>query len=122
MRTISLFWCIVASCLALSVALLVVPNVWIEGSWAKTILLAGLALGLINFFVKPIINFITLPLRFLTLGLLGLVINIGIIWLIDIMFSDLHIKGLLALFLTSLIVWGVNLFVPRKKKKKEKTT
>ena len=83
----------------------------------KVLLLAGIVLGLINAIVKPLINLITLPLRWLTFGLFSLVINIGIIWGIDIIFSpELSITGLKALFLTALLVWLANFFVPRKKK------
>ena len=68
----------------------------------------GLALGLLNMIVKPILSLITLPLQVLTLGLFGLVINMMIIWMIDVIFPELVIVGLTPLFWTSLIVWGVN--------------
>ena len=89
------------------------------GIW-KTLLLAGLILGLINTFIKPILRFITLPLRILTLGLFGLVINLAIIWLVDYLFQDLVIGSLTALFWTSVLIWGLstilNLIFPKSKK------
>ncbi len=42
-------------------------------------LLFGIILGLLNFFVKPILNVITLPLRIITLGLFSFVINMACI-------------------------------------------
>jgi len=119
MRTKSLLGCIIASPIALFIATLIVPNVWIEGgtsAYVKTLIFAGIVLGLINFFIKPIIKLITFPLKYLTLGLIGLIINIVIIWVIDLLFPSLHIQGLLSLFLVSIIVWFVNLFIPKKKK------
>jgi len=89
------------------------------GIW-KTFLLAGLILGLINVFIKPILKLVTLPLRILTLGLFGLVINLGVIWLVDRFFQDLVINGLAALFWTSVLIWGLsailNLIFPKNKK------
>ena len=89
------------------------------GIW-KTLLLAGLILGLINTFIKPLLKFITLPLRILTLGLFGLVINLAIVWLVDYFFQDLVIGGLAALFWTSVLIWGLNtilnLIFPKNKK------
>ncbi len=38
-------------------------------------LLVVLVIGLINAFIKPFVEFIALPINFLTLGLFGLVIN-----------------------------------------------
>jgi len=68
----------------------------------------GLVLGLLNMIVKPILSLITLPLAVLTLGFFGLVINMIIIWIADIIFPELIISGLTPLFWTSLMIWGVN--------------
>ncbi len=78
----------------------------------KTLIFAGLVLGLLNYFVKPILKTISLPLRIITLGLFGFVISMAIVWLTDILFPDLMIKGLLPLFWTTVIVWGLGLILP----------
>ncbi|MDD4989729.1 MAG: phage holin family protein [Candidatus Pacebacteria bacterium] len=122
----SLIGAIVASILGLYLATLLVPGVYIDGhgtQFWKALALAGLVLGLLHFFVKPIIDLITLPLRLLTLGLIGILINIAIVEVVDILFPSLHIKGFLALFFTSLIVWGVDVlisFIFKKKWAKKK--
>ena len=79
-------------------------------SW-QILLLIGFALGLINFFIKPILKMITLPLRILTFGLFSLVINVGIIWTVDILFPELVISGIIPLFWTTVIVLGVSLLL-----------
>ncbi|MEK7103965.1 MAG: phage holin family protein [Patescibacteria group bacterium] len=121
----SLIGAIIASILGLYLATLFVPGVYIDGSggqlW-KSLALAGLVLGFLHIFVKPIIDLITLPLRILTLGLIGLVINIAIVEITDILFPSVHIKGLVALLLTSLIIFAADLvisFIIRKFKKKK---
>ncbi len=78
----------------------------------KTLILAGLVLGFLNYFIKPVLKTISLPLRILTLGLFSFVINMGLIWAVDIIFPDLIIKGLLPLFWTALIIWGLGLLLP----------
>ena len=119
----SLLGAIVASILGLYLAILLVPGVYIDGhgvQFWKALALAGLVLGLLHFFVKPIIDLITLPLRLLTLGLIGILINIAIVEVVDILFPSLHIKGFLALFFTSLIVFAIDLiisFIAKRKKK-----
>lgn len=77
----------------------------------KSLLIAGTILGLINFFIKPVLKLITLPLRILTLGLFSLVINMGMIWIADILFPELIIKGLTPLFWTTIIIWALSLFL-----------
>jgi putative membrane protein len=87
-----------------------VPGVEFVGE-IKYLIMAGAFLGLINFFIKPIIRIVTLPLRILTLGIFGLVVNMGIIWFISIAFPELIIQGLVPLFWTTLIVWLVGYFL-----------
>jgi len=114
--------CIVAGILALTIASFLVPGFTVEGELnqsIKILVLAGVVLGLINCFIKPVINLITLPLRWLTFGLFSLVINILIIWLIDVIFSpQITIAGFKALFLSGLLVWLANLLVPKKERRK----
>ncbi len=74
----------------------------------QVLVLVGVALGLVNFFIKPILKIVTLPLRILTFGLLGLVINMLLIWAVDIFFPELVIEGLAPLFWLTVIVWGIN--------------
>lgn len=75
--------------------------------WQVFIIL-GIILGLLNFFVKPILNLITLPLRILTLGLFGFVINMGLLWVVDVMFREFSAPLFYPLFLTSLIIWAIS--------------
>lgn len=110
----SLLLQIVAGILGIFLAQRYIPGVKFEGEW-QTLILAGAILGLLNFFLKPILNLITLPLRILTFGLFGVVINILIVWLVDFIFPELIIQGFVPLFLTSLIVWLINFFLSKQK-------
>lgn len=121
---LGLFLCIIVGILGIflatkfvpGVSLTVIPNESIyfginfTQNW-QILILIGTILGLINFFIKPILNLITLPLRVLTFGLFSLILNIGIIWFLDIIFTELEIEGVVSLFLTTLIIWFLNLFV-----------
>lgn len=79
-----------------------VPGVEVIGG-VQFYFIIGATLGLINFFFKPILKTITLPLRILTLGLFGFIINMLIVWAADIIFPELIIDGLYPLFWTTLI-------------------
>lgn len=85
-------------------------DVPITETW-QMFLVVGLILGLLNLFVKPILGLITLPLKILTLGFFSLVINMAMIWIVDVVFLELVINGLTSLFWTTMIVWGINLFM-----------
>lgn len=66
-------------------------GVSIKSFW--TAIGVAILLGLINMFIKPLILLITLPLTILTLGLFILVINAGILMLIDNLVDGFKIKG-----------------------------
>ena len=74
-------------------------------------LVLGLALGLLNYFLKPILKTLSLPLEIITLGLFTLVIDMALIWLLDLMFDELTVPFFLPLLYTALIIWALNIIV-----------
>jgi len=114
-----LFLQIIAGIAGIWLAIMYIPGVdFIEkGNW-QILILAGIILGLINFFIKPILKVITLPLRVITFGLFGLVINILTVWIVSFIFPEIIfpqeiIQKIIAFFWTSLIVWGINFILIR---------
>lgn len=123
-----LFWHIIGGILGIFLAVKFVPGVSLEIIPGKSIffgfpltenwqifLLVGSILGLINFFIKPILDKITLPLKILTLGLFSLILNMGIIWLLDVLFLEFKILGILPLFLTTIIVLVISILLGLKR-------
>ena len=103
--------------LALYLATILIPGVYVKDGLPKEIeilVLAGVALGIINFFLRPIVNLIAFPLRMLTFGLFGLIVNMLMVWLVDILFPDLVILGLWPLFWTGLLVWLLSFLIAKK--------
>jgi len=106
-----LFLQIITGILAIWLATKFVNGVEFKGP-IQIILLAGTILGLLNFFIKPLLKIITLPLRILTFGLFSLVINIGIIWMVSLIFPDLKFHGIYPLLWTTILAWGLSLIMP----------
>lgn len=79
----------------------------------QVFLVLGIILGLLNYFVRPILKAITLPLEIITLGLFSLVINMGLIWFLDLMFTELYVPWMWPLLYTTLIVWALNLIIQK---------
>ena len=98
---------VLAGILGIWLAARFVPGVEFQGP-IQILIAAGFILGLINRFIKPILNFITLPIRLLTFGLFGLVINMGVVFIVvDVLFPKyLEISGLLPLLWATIIIWG----------------
>ncbi len=105
---------IIGSILGLWLAIILIPGIEFHAD-IQYLIMAGTFLGLINFFIKPVIKLITLPLRVLTLGFFSLIINMALIWFIDAIFPELIIPNLLSLLYITLIIWLVGLFLNLKK-------
>lgn len=102
---------IIAGMLGIYLAAELAPGVQFTGT-RKIFLLIGLIFGVINYFIKPILNFFLFPIRLLTFGLIGLVIDIAIVWVVSfILFPDnFKISGTIPLIITTLIIWASSFF------------
>jgi len=123
-----LFWYTIGGTLSIYLATLFVSGVGLEiipgqntffgieftERW-QLLIIVGAILGIINIFVKPIISLLTFPLKILTLGLFPLIINMFIIWILDIIFLELVIVGLTPLFFTAIITLIINFLLGLKK-------
>lgn len=105
-----LFLYIVSGILGLWLADLILNKVQFIGP-LPLLIVCGTILGIINFFIKPVLKTITLPLRIITLNLFSLLINMLLIWLVDIIFPELIILGIIGLFWTAIIVWLIEFFL-----------
>ena len=74
-------------------------------------LLLGVVLGLLNYFLRPLLKTLALPLEIITLGLFTIVIDMALIWLLDLMFDELSVPLFLPLLYTTLIIWGLNIII-----------
>jgi putative membrane protein len=66
--------------IALIAAVRLVPNVTFSGDLPQLVVLA-VVFGLVNAFVRPIVKLLSLPLTVMTFGLIGFVINAGMVML-----------------------------------------
>ena len=71
---------ILGNSLGIYVASIFIPGFSFRGD-LKILILAGVVLGAVNFFLKPIIKIITLPLRLLTFGFFSFVISAAVVFI-----------------------------------------
>ena len=89
------------------IAARLVPGIQIDGD--ATLLLAALALGIVNAVVRPVVVLLTLPLTLLTLGLFLWVVNAAMLGLVAALLEGVRIDGfgsaLLGALLVSITSW-----------------
>lgn len=71
--------------------------------------LFGIILGLLNFFIKPILDIISFPVRIISLGFFGFIVNMFIIWIVDAIFREISVPLFFPLFWTTLVIWILNI-------------
>lgn len=80
----------------------VMPGITFAG--AKVILFVALAMGLINYFMIPVIRFFTWPLNLLTLGLFSLFCNAAVLIFISHLIPGFQIDGFVSAILGAVIL------------------
>jgi putative membrane protein len=103
----------IANAVVLGVVVAVLSGVEVDS--AGDLITAALLFGILNTILKPVLRALTLPIAFITLGLIWFGVSMLMLWLTDLFVSGFDIHGLRALFWATVIVWAVNVvldFVP----------
>ncbi len=67
-------------------------------------LLAAIAVGVVNSFIKPVLSILTLPINILSLGAFSLVLNGLCFWLASLVVPGFGVHGLLAFIVGPIVV------------------
>ena len=75
-------------------------------------IIAALILSILNYYLKPILEFLTLPLNILTLGITYPIINVIILEICDlIMGSAFEVNGFLNVFIIAIFISLLRMFL-----------
>lgn len=115
---------LVCSAAAVWLSTLIIPGINVTaGSMLGTIgtlLLVALIFGLVNTFIKPIVKFVGCGLYVLTLGLISLVVNGLLFWLVSWICGQLSIPfrvdnfwpaAVLGALIVSIVSWALGLVI-----------
>jgi len=117
---VRIIWRAIANAIAIFVAAYVVNSVLGPGSitWGQhvsyispdldpwiSLVLTGLVLGIVNAFVRPIIELVSMPITCLTLGLFHFVISALLLLLVSaIPFLGFQVNGFVAAFVGAVVI------------------
>jgi putative membrane protein len=110
-KQLTLSW--VANAVVLAVVTGVLSGVEVDS--AGDLIRAALLFGILNTILKPVLRALTLPLAFITLGLIWFGVSMLMLWLTDLVVDGFDIHGFRSLVWATVIVWAVNVvldFVP----------
>lgn len=104
MRRISLF--IVVNAISLYIISSLMSSVYISS--LGSLIMLTIIFGCLNVIVKPVIQFFSLPITFLTLGLFSLVINGLVLYLAFSLVPGVHLNGFLNSIWAAILLSIVN--------------
>lgn len=105
---------IILSGVAIAIAAWLTPGVEVDSLWAA--ILAGIVICLVNGFLGTILRFLTLPLNWLTLGLMSFIISVLMIMLASAIVPGFSTGGFLGTAVFALVLSLVNMVLGVKKK------
>jgi len=112
LRWLLISW--LANVVVLGITTWILGGVTNDGS-AWTLIWAALVFGILNTILKPLLRLLTLPLAFITLGLIWFGVAMVMLWLTSIFIDGFSIHGFWTYVWATVIVWVVNVvldFVP----------
>ncbi len=85
----------------------------------SAIVVASVVIGVINTFIRPILQLIALPITLVTFGIFALVINVFLLMLASWIVPGFEIDGLITAFIASILLSLVSWFLSRLTKDSE---
>lgn len=110
-KMLGYFFIALATALSLLIVDLVVPGVDIANF--PSALIAAVVIGLINSGIKPMINILSLPLTYLTLGGFSLIVNGICFWLASVLVPGFQVQGFIAFIISPVILSLANTFLSK---------
>jgi putative membrane protein len=109
---IRILWRLAANAAALGVAAWLLDGVVVD-DWIA-LLIAAVVFAIVNTIVKPIVTILGIPLIIITLGIAYFFINMGMLWLTDVIAGDgFDIEGFWTYVGATILVWIVNFALDR---------
>jgi putative membrane protein len=104
--------------LIISTVVVIVSSRVLQGFYVDTLttsVIVAIVMGLLNTFLKPVLQFLSIPITILTLGLFYFIINIALVYLCAYLVDGFSISSIVAAFLfsisLSLIQWIAGWFL-----------
>lgn len=74
---------------------------------------AAVVLGVINTFIKPVLQIVFIPLTIITLGLTAFLINVALLWGVSLIVPGFHVDGFITAVIGSIALSLVTMFLQK---------
>ncbi len=106
-----LFFRLAINAFALLVVEYLVPGFHLANIW--TAIVAAIAIGIVNTFIKPVLQLIALPVSILTFGIFSFLINVLLLWWTSKFVPGFSIESFTTAIIASIVLSLVSWFLHR---------
>ena len=86
-----------------------VPGFNFVDLWATVV--AAVVIGIVNTFIKPVLQIIFIPLSIITFGITAFLINVVLLWAVSFVVPGFEIENFLTAVIASLVLSLVSMFL-----------
>ena len=94
---------------ALWIVSYLVPGFYFDSLWATVV--TAIVIGVVNTFIKPVLQIIFLPLSIVTFGITAFLINVVLLWGVSFVVPGFDIASFLTAVIASIALALVSLFL-----------
>ena len=102
---------LLANMTAISITAVLIPGIVVQIQRLYFIALLAIVLGLLNTFIKPILQILTIRLLFITYGLILVVTNAIILLLLDRIFDSFTVENLWSAIIGAILISLISAFL-----------
>jgi putative membrane protein len=96
---------------ALLVVSYLVPGFIFSNLWATVV--TAIVIGIVNTFIKPVLQIIFLPLSIITLGITAFLINVVLLWAVAFIVPGFKIANFMTAVISSIVLTLVSIFLSK---------
>lgn len=110
-----LFYKLILNIFALAIVSYLVPGFIFETFWDTVV--TAIVIGVVNTFIKPILQIIFLPLSIVTFGITAFLINVVLLWGVSYIVPGFHIENFMTAVIASIFLALISLFLHKLSEK-----
>ncbi len=107
---------LIINVLALFVVAYIVPGFELSG--LQVTIVTAIVIGVVNTFIRPVLQIIALPFSILTLGITAFLINVALLWLVAAVVPGFEIANFVTAAIASIVLALVSAFLHKLAKEK----
>lgn len=88
-----------------------VPGFYFQDT--SSLIVAAVVIGVVNTFIKPVLQIIFLPLSIITLGITAFLINVVLLWGVSFIVPGFEIENFLTAVIASIVLSLVGMFLSK---------